>query len=210
MVLVAPSILSADFSRLGAEIAAVEKAGADWLHIDVMDGHFVPNITIGPVVIKHLRPVTNLTFDVHLMIDKPEQYVDAFAQAGADIITVHPESTAHLHTVISEIQEFCKVGVALNPATPLSVVDHVLDKIDLLLIMTVNPGFSGQLFINDMIPKIAAAKKRIGNQDVILQVDGGIKPENVASVKSLGVDAVVAGSAVFGCNDYKTAIKRLK
>jgi len=210
MVLVAPSILYADFSRLGAEIAAVEKAGADWLHIDVMDGHFVPNITIGPIVIKHLRPVTKLTFDVHLMIDKPEQYVDAFAQAGADIITVHPESTAHLHTVISEIQEFCKAGVALNPATPLSVVDHVLDKIDLLLIMTVNPGFSGQSFIKGMIPKIAAAKKRIGDQDIILQVDGGIKPENVAAVKSLGVGAVVAGSSVFGCDDYKTAIKRLK
>jgi len=210
MVLVAPSILSADFSRLGAEITAVEKAGADWLHIDVMDGRFVPNITIGPVVIKHLRPTTNLTFDVHLMIDKPEQYVDAFIQAGADIITVHPESTAHLHTVISKIREFCKAGVALNPATPLSVADHVLDEIDLLLIMTVNPGFSGQSFIKSMIPKIAAAKKRIGNQDVILQVDGGIKPENVASVKALGVDAVVAGSAVFGSNDYEAVIKRLK
>jgi ribulose-phosphate 3-epimerase len=210
MVLVAPSILSANFARLEEEILAVENAGADWLHIDVMDGHFVPNITIGPVVIKHLRSITKLTFDVHLMINHPERHVDGFIKAGADIISVHPESTAHLHSVIATIKASCKAGVALNPATSLSVIDHVIDDIDLLLIMTVNPGFGGQSFLKKMLPKITAAKERIGERSVILQVDGGIKPENVAAVKAAGVDVVVAGSAVFASGDYRAVIKRLK
>ncbi|MDD3494018.1 MAG: ribulose-phosphate 3-epimerase, partial [Candidatus Thermoplasmatota archaeon] len=157
MVLVAPSILSADFSRLGEEIREVAAAGADWIHIDVMDGHFVPNLTIGPVVVQHLRPLTDLTFDVHLMIERPEDQVEAFVRAGADIITVHAESTRHLHNLVSMVKERCRVGVALNPATPLHAVEHVLDDIHLLLIMTVNPGYGGQVFISSLLPKIRAA-----------------------------------------------------
>lgn len=210
MVLVAPSILSADFSKLGEEIQAVENAGADWIHIDVMDGHFVPNITMGPVVVRHLRPLTDLTFDVHLMIEHPEDYVAAFTRAGADLITVHAESTRHLHNLVETIKEHCQVGVALNPATPLQAVEHILDDIDLLLIMTVNPGFGGQSFIPSLLPKIKAAKNLIGERHVLLQVDGGIKPENVERVKQAGVDVIVAGSAVFGSSDYGEVIKRLK
>ncbi|MDD5778425.1 MAG: ribulose-phosphate 3-epimerase [Candidatus Thermoplasmatota archaeon] len=210
MVLVAPSILSADFSRLGEEIREVAAAGADWIHIDVMDGHFVPNLTIGPVVVQHLRPLTDLTFDVHLMIERPEDQVEAFVRAGADIITVHAESTRHLHNLVSMVKERCRVGVALNPATPLHAVEHVLDDIHLLLIMTVNPGYGGQVFISSLLPKIRAAKALIGTRKVLLQVDGGIKPENVERVKKAEVDVVVAGSAVFGSSDYEAVIKRLK
>jgi len=209
MVLVAPSILSADFSKLGEEIKAVERAGADWLHIDVMDGHFVPNITIGPVVVKSIRPVTDLTFDVHLMIEEPEKYVDAFADAGADIITVHAECNG-LEEAVSLIKKKCMAGVALKPSTPLSTIEGVMDKIDMLLIMTVNPGFGGQKFMADVLPKIKEARELIGSRDIYLQVDGGINPGNVAAVKEAGADVIVAGSAVFKSDDYSRVIKSLK
>ncbi|RLF63832.1 MAG: ribulose-phosphate 3-epimerase [Thermoplasmata archaeon] len=209
MVLVAPSILSADFSKLGEEIKAVEEAGADWLHIDVMDGHFVPNITIGPVVVKSIRPVTDLTFDVHLMIEEPEKYVDAFADAGADIITVHAECNG-LEEAVSLIKKKCMAGVALKPSTPLSTVEGVMDKIDMLLVMTVNPGFGGQKFMEEVLPKVEEARKMIGSRDIYLQVDGGINPDNVASVKKAGANVIVAGSAVFKSGDYSAVIKSLK
>ncbi len=210
MVLVAPSILSADFSKLGDEIKAVEKAGADWLHIDVMDGHFVPNITIGPVVVKNIRPLTEIPFDVHLMIAEPEKYTVAFAEAGADFITVHAECNNHLYELVSEVKKKCMAGVAINPSTPLHSVENVIDNIDLLLIMTVNPGFGGQKFMSSVLPKIEEAREMIGSKDIYLQVDGGINPENVAAVKEVGADVIVAGSAVFGSGDYEKAIKSLK
>ena len=209
MVLVAPSILSADFSKLGEEIKAVEEAGADWLHIDVMDGHFVPNITIGPVVVKSIRPVTDLTFDVHLMIEEPAKYVDAFADAGADIITVHAECNG-LEETAALIKKKCRAGVALKPSTPLDSVKDIVDDIDMLLVMTVNPGFGGQKFMSSVLPKIEEARDIIGSRDIYLQVDGGINPENVAAVKEAGADVVVAGSAVFKSDDYGRAIKSLK
>jgi len=187
----------------------VEKAGADWLHIDVMDGHFVPNITIGPVVVKSIRPVTDLTFDVHLMIDEPGRYIDAFADAGADFITVHAEC-CDVADVIGEIRKKCRAGVALKPSTPLSSVKGIMDDIDMLLVMTVNPGFGGQKFISSVLPKIEEARDIIGSRDIYLQVDGGINPENVAAVKEAGADVIVAGSAVFHSDDYSSAIKSLK
>ena len=209
MVLVAPSILSADFSRLGEEIKAVERAGADWLHIDVMDGHFVPNITIGPVVVKSIRPVTTLTFDVHLMIEEPGRYIDAFAEAGADFITIHAECN-NIADAIDAIKEKCRAGVAIKPSTPLSVVEDIIGSIDMLLVMTVNPGFGGQKFMSSMLPKIKEARKMIDDREIYLQVDGGINPENVAAVKEAGADIIVAGSAVFKSGDYSRAIKSLK
>jgi len=209
MVLVAPSILSADFSKLGEEIKAVEEAGADWLHIDVMDGHFVPNITIGPVVVKSIRPVTDLTFDVHLMIEEPAKYVDAFADAGADIITVHAECNG-LEETVALIKKKCRAGVALKPSTSLDSVKDIVDDIDMLLVMTVNPGFGGQKFMSSVLPKIEEARDIIGSRDIYLQVDGGINPENVAAVKEAGADVIVAGSAVFKSDDYGRAIKSLK
>ncbi|MGC9307229.1 MAG: ribulose-phosphate 3-epimerase [Thermoplasmatota archaeon] len=211
MTLVAPSILSADFSRLGDEIRAVEAAGADWIHIDVMDGHFVPNITIGPGVVKDLRPSTELPFDVHLMIAEPEHYIQAFAEAGADIVTVHAEAADHLHRLIGQIHDAgCKAGVSLNPGSPLSLVENVVSDLDLLLVMTVNPGFGGQSFIASMLPKIEQASHMIGGRDVYLQVDGGVDDGNIGILKERGVDVVVAGSAVFGTSDYAAAIKKLK
>lgn len=209
MALVAPSILSADFSKLGDEIRDVEEAGADWLHIDVMDGHFVPNITMGPVVVKSIRPVTDLTFDVHLMIDEPGKYIDAFADAGADFITVHAECR-DVADVIGEIRKRCRVGVALKPSTPLSAIRNIISDIDMLLVMTVNPGFGGQKFMSSVLPKIEEARDMIGGNNIYLQVDGGINPENVAAVKEAGADVIVAGSAVFRSDDYGKAIKSLK
>ena len=210
---IAPSILSADFSRLGEEIAAVEEAGADWIHIDVMDGHFVPNLTIGPGVITNLRKTSKLPFDVHLMITNPEDYIDAFADAGSDIITVHVETASHLHRTVTRIKEKgIKAGLSLNPATPLNQAEAILADLDLLLIMTVNPGFGGQKFIASQLTKIAKAREMINAlaRPVILEVDGGITSGNIQSVYDAGAEVFVAGAAVFGSGDYKQAIRLLK
>jgi len=213
MKLIAPSILSADFSRLGEEIAAVETAGADWIHIDVMDGHFVPNITIGPAVVKSLRKLTRIPFDVHLMIQHPERFINAFADAGSDVITVHVETAGHLHRTVTRIRELgLKAGISLNPATPLMLTDPILEDIDLLLIMTVNPGFGGQQFIRSMLPKIRQAREHIDQQapSVILEVDGGVNLNNMPSILEAGADVLVAGAAVFGSGDYGKTISRMK
>jgi len=209
-MLVAPSILSADFSKLGEEIKNVEKAGADLIHIDVMDGNFVPNITIGACVVKSIRKITHLPFDVHLMIEKPEKHFLSFVEAGADYITVHVEATKTLYRLVDEIKKYCKVGVALNPATPLCSVENILDKIDLLLIMTVEPGYGGQKFIDSMIEKVKKAKEMIKRKDILLAVDGGINDENAVKLKKAGVDLLVAGSYIFKSDDYENAIKKLK
>jgi len=205
-MIVAPSLLSADFSKLGEEIKAVEPY-SDWIHLDIMDGHFVPNITIGAIVVKSIRKVTMLPFDAHLMISEPEKYYMDFVKAGADIITVHAEATHSLYRLIKEIKKHCKVGVALNPATPLSAVENILDEIDLLLIMTVEPGFGGQKFIDGMVKKIKKARKIF---DGYISVDGGINARNVEKVKKAGVDVVVAGSYIFGSKNYKKAIESLR
>ena len=213
MNMIAPSILSADFSRLGEEIAAVEAAGADWIHIDVMDGHFVPNITIGPAVVASLRKTTRLPFDVHLMIENPERYIDDFARAGADWITVHVEAAHHLHRTVGIIRERgLKAGVSLNPATPLSLVEPILPDVDLLLMMTVNPGFGGQKFIERSIPRIAEARQMIRTvaPEVILEVDGGVSLKNIRTIADAGAEVLVAGSAVFGSNDYAATIGAMK
>jgi ribulose-phosphate 3-epimerase len=213
MKIIAPSILSADFSRLGEEVAAVEAAGADWIHIDVMDGHFVPNITIGPGVVKSLRKLTRLPFDVHLMIRHPDQFLEAFAEAGSDMITVHVEAADHLHRTITRIRELGpKVGVSLNPSTSLALIEPILADIDLLLIMTVNPGFGGQQFIRTMLPKIRQARERIDQKapSVLLEVDGGVTPANMPSILEAGADVFVAGAAVFGSGDYAATIGKMK
>ena len=213
MKLIAPSILSADFSRLGKEIAAVEAAGADWIHVDVMDGRFVPNITIGPAVVASIRKTTRLPFDVHLMIENPERFIDGFAGAGADTITVHVEAAVHLHRTVAMIREKgLRAGVSLNPATPLALVEPILPDIDLLLVMTVNPGFGGQKFISGMIPKIVAAKRMIQKaaSEVLLEVDGGVHLKNIRSIADAGADILVAGSAIFGSRDYAATIRAMK
>ncbi len=213
MKIIAPSILSADFSVLGEEIAAVEAAGADWIHIDVMDGHFVPNITVGPGVVKSLRKMTVLPFDVHLMIESPEQYIQPFAEAGSDRITVHMEALIHLHRTVSQIKELgLKAGVSLNPATPLSFVESILTDIDLLLIMTVNPGFGGQQFINTMLPKIRQARELIDRfaPAVLLEVDGGVTLTNLPAILKAGADVLVAGASIFGSGNYRDTIGKMK
>ncbi len=213
MKMIAPSILSADFSRLGDEIAAVEAAGADWIHIDVMDGHFVPNITIGPGLIASIRKTTRLPFDVHLMIENPERYIDDFAKAGADWITVHVEATVHLHRTIAMIREKgLKAGVSLNPATPLVQIEPILPDIDLLLIMTVNPGFGGQKFIEGSLPRIRQAKEMIRTRapNALMEVDGGVTLQNLREIADAGADILVAGSAVFGSGDYLATIGAMK
>jgi len=213
MLKIAPSILSADFSRLGEEIRAVESAGADLIHIDVMDGHFVPNLTIGPAVVASLRKITKIPFDVHLMIENPERYIDSFAAAGSDIITVHVEASTHLHrTIISIKEKGKKAGVSLNPATPLSAVEQILPEADLLLVMTVNPGFGGQKFIEGMIDKIRKARALAGasNPAALLEVDGGITLANIRAVREAGTDIVVAGASVFGSGDYGKTIGEMK
>jgi ribulose-phosphate 3-epimerase len=213
MAKLAPSILSADFSRLGDEVRAVEQAGADIIHVDVMDGHFVPNITIGPLVVESLRKVTRLPLDVHLMIMEPDKYAREFADAGADYITVHAEVLAHMNRSLAALRELgVKAGVSLNPSTPLSVLDWVWEYMDLLLIMSVNPGFGGQSFIPNCLDKVSAAKAVIKKRklDVLIEVDGGVKVDNAGEIAKAGADILVAGSAVFGTSDYKKTVGQFR
>ncbi len=213
MIKIAPSILSADFSRLGEEITAIETGGADYVHIDVMDGHFVPNITIGPLVVEAARRVTTLPLDVHLMIENPDRYIADFVKAGADIITVHYEAVPHLHRTVQLIHSLGKkAGVSLNPATPLNCLDMILDELDLVLIMSVNPGFGGQQFIPSCLPKIEALRKEIDRRGltVELEVDGGVKLDNIARIAAAGAEVMVAGSAVYGTDNYAATIAALK
>ncbi|MCK9230806.1 MAG: ribulose-phosphate 3-epimerase [Syntrophales bacterium] len=213
MTKIAPSILSADFARLGEEIAALESAGADFIHVDVMDGRFVPNLTIGPPIIRSLRKVTELPLDVHLMIEDPDRSLEDYISAGCDFITVHVEAAVHLHRTVESIRKGgCRPGVSLNPATSLSSVDHIIDDLDLLLLMTVNPGFGGQTFIETMLPKIAEARRLIDNRNprVLLEVDGGVTADNIAAIAGAGADVLVTGSAVFNSGDYGVAIRLMR
>jgi len=215
VIRIAPSILSADFANLGEEVRAIASAGADWVHIDVMDGHFVPNLTIGPGVVKALRPHTDLPFDVHLMISPADPFLEAFAEAGADILSIHPEAGPHLHRSIQTIKGLGKrAGVVLNPATPISVIDEVIDDIDLILVMTVNPGFGGQKFIESQLPKIERLRKLIDQtgKDIDLEVDGGVDAATAPRVIAAGANVLVAGTATFkgGPSQYESNIKKLR
>ncbi len=213
MVKIAPSILSADFARLGEDVTAAEKAGADLIHVDVMDGHFVPNITIGPLVVKAVKKIAKLPLDVHLMIENPDDYVKEFAESGSDMITVHAEATVHLHRTIQNIRECgVKAGVSVNPATPLSLIEIVLPYVDMVLIMSVNPGFGGQKFIPEALPKIKQLKKMIDERKlkVEIEVDGGVNTDNVADVVSAGADIVVMGSAFYNSKDYAETVRTVR
>lgn len=210
---IAPSLLAADFSRLGEEVRAVEQAGADWLHLDIMDGHFVPNISFGPGLIKALRPHSRMPFDVHLMIAPADPYLAAFAEAGADLISLHPEAGPHLHRSLQTIRALGKkAGVVLNPATPVGVLAHVMDLVDLILVMSVNPGFGGQSFLSSQLSKIATLRQMIdaSGREIALQVDGGVTAKTAPDCIAAGADVLVAGTAVFGAPDYAAAITALK
>ncbi|MBA4494760.1 ribulose-phosphate 3-epimerase [Paenactinomyces guangxiensis] len=214
MVKIAPSILSADFSRLREEIAEVERAGADWIHVDVMDGHFVPNITLGPLIVESIRPHTRLPLDVHLMIEQPDRYIEAFAKSGADLISVHQEACPHLHRTIYHIKELgARAGVVINPATPVSAIEPVLSDVDLVLVMTVNPGFGGQSFIPNCLHKIRQLRDLLqaqGATDVEIEVDGGINSQTAPEAVSSGATVLVAGSAVFGAENREEALLSLR
>ena len=213
MVMVSPSILSADFGRLNEDLLALEKGGADYIHVDVMDGRYVPNISFGPPVMKCVKDTTKVPFDVHLMIEEPERYIEDFVKSGADIITVHQESTVHLHRTIQLIKSFgIKAGVSLNPATPLDTIEYILEDLDMVLIMTVNPGFGGQSFIEPMKDKIRKLRKIIDdrNLDIMIEVDGGVKLENAKDIIECGVDMIVVGSGIFSSEDIIGKTKEFK
>jgi ribulose-phosphate 3-epimerase len=213
MIKIAPSILAADFSKLGEEIKEVDQGGADYIHVDVMDGHFVPNITIGPLIVEAIRPMTRLPLDVHLMIENPDQYIPSFVHAGADIISVHVEACPHLHRTIHMIKELgVKAGVVLNPATPVDSIKHIIADVDLVLLMTVNPGFGGQSFIEPVMTKVKEVKKLVDaiDKDIDIEIDGGVNPETAKLCVEAGANVLVAGSAVYGKDNRKEAIETIR